>query len=726
MRFHLKLNRVCLAIALGLCSALAIAQDRPNPRPRVGIALSGGGALGLAQIGVLKYFEEHRIPIDYIGGTSMGGLIGGFYATGLTPSELEAIVRDAKWDDLLSSDYQFHDAPIVEKQEWNIQSGTFTLRFGKRLTLPVGINSGQSLALLLSHSTQAYSNLESFDHLPTPFRCVATDLVTGAPAVLDRGSLPKALRATMALPGIFTPVNWEGKVLIDGGVTDNIPVDVVRQMGAEKVIAISLETPRLSAGQFTSLTTVLRQTASISVLQNERQSMAKADLVIHVHLQGVSGTDYERSGELIRQGYAAAQSMSHELEAYQISEPDWQTYITHRRELIRPTREQGQLVEVFSPQAKVQASAQHELYRKLGAHDFTVDKLEDVLAGVVAASGLPGAYYEWRSVVGKPEGFRVEFLDRQNAMVLLRPTLSLNISNGERTRTALNVGTTFIPLATYKSRVLGEVNLGSDPAIYGEYYHPFGGSPYFFAAGGTINRLHNSLYDGPKRQTFLQDGVAGWLYTGIGTWRYVQLRMGTQLGYDSYNHGVVLDGLTARSNAFYQPEFTLAFNNQDSGAVPTRGTRLDASTGYVLRDHSYPFIRSRISSIHPVTNRVSGFIRAQADSSFGKSLSFFDRFTLGGERNLEAYRFQEFHANTLLDGGAGIILRGPILKSLSTNLNFAVWHEAARMDLGLAGWQTHQSTTTALFFPSPVGALGIAVAFNENGKARFRLSVGNF
>ena len=726
MHFSLKLDRLCLAIALGLCSALAIAQDQPNPRPRVGIALSGGGALGLAQIGVLKYFEEHRIPIDYVGGTSMGGLIGGFYATGLTPSELEVIVRDAKWDDLLSSNYQFHDAPIVEKQEWNIQSGTFTLRFGKRLTLPVGINSGQSLALLLSHSTQAYSNLESFDHLPTPFRCVATDLVTGAPAVLDRGSLPKALRATMALPGIFTPVNWEGKVLIDGGVTDNIPVDVVRQMGAEKVIAISLETPRLSASQFTSLTTVLRQTASISVLQNERQSMAKADLVIHVHLQGVSGTDYERSGELIRQGYTAAQSMSHELEAYQIGEPDWQTYITHRRQLIRPTREQGQLVEVFSPQAKVQPSAQHELYRKLGAHDFTVEKLEDVLAGVVAASGLPGAYYEWHNVAGKPEGFRVEFLDRQNAMVLLRPTLSLNISNGERTRTALNVGTTFIPLATYKSRVLGEVNLGSDPAIYGEYYHPFGGSPYFFAAGGTINRLHNSLYDGPKRQTFLQDRVAGWFYTGIGTWRYVQLRMGTQLGYDSYNQGVVLDGLTARSSAFYQPEFTLAFNNQDSGAVPTRGTRLDASTGYVLRDHSYPFIHSRISSIHPVTNRVSGFIRAQADSSFGKSLSFFDRFILGGERNLEAYRFQEFHANTLLDGGAGIILRGPVIKSLSTNLNVAVWHEAARMDLGLDGWQTHQSTTTALFFPSPVGALGIAVAFNENGKARFRLSVGNF
>jgi NTE family protein len=404
-------------------AALVCAQSQSQPRPSVGLALSGGGAFGLAQIGVLKYFEDHHIPVDYIGGTSMGGLIGGFYATGLSSLELEEIVRDAKWDDLLSPNYQFHDAPIVEKQRWNLQSGTFTLRFGKRLALPVGINSGQSLALLLSRNTQAYSNLDSFDQLPVPFRCVATDLVTGAPFVLDRGSLPKALRATMALLGIFTPVNWDGKVLIDGGVTDNIPVDVVRQMGAQKVIAISLEAPSLSANQFTSLTTVLRQTASIAVLQNERQSVAKADTVIHVRLQGVGGTDYERSGELIRQGYAAAQAMGQELAIYQVSAAEWKIYTAHQRQLVRSPREEGPLVEVFSPQSRVQPNAQRELYRKLGFQSFSLDKLDDVLAGVVAASGLPGAYYEWRSVPGQPQGYRVEFLDRQNAVILLRPTL---------------------------------------------------------------------------------------------------------------------------------------------------------------------------------------------------------------------------------------------------------------------------------------------------------------
>ena len=725
-RFHMRLNHFCLAFLFSIHALLASAQPQTAPRIRVGIALSGGGALGLAQIGVLKYLEDHHIPIDYIGGTSMGGLIGGFYATGLTPLELEEIVRDAKWDDLLSPNYQFHDAPIVEKQEWNLQSGTVTLRFGKRLTLPVGINPGQSLALLLSRNTKAYSNLDSFDQLPTPFRCVATDLVTGAAFVLDRGSLPKALRATMAIPGIFTPVNWDGTILIDGGVTDNIPVDVVRKMGAERVIAVSLETPSLAANQFTSLTTVLRQTASISVLQNERQSIAKADTVIHVHIRGLGGTDYERSGELVRQGYASAQAMGQELAAYQISDVEWQIYTEHRRQLIRPIRDEGPLVEVSSPQAKVQPNAQRELYRKLGSQSFSEDKLEDVLTGVVAASGLPGAYYEWRNVPGKPQGYRVEFLDRNNEILLLRPTLSLNISPDERSRTSLNVSSNFIPRATYKSRLLSEVNFGSDPAIYSEYYHPFDGSAYFFAAGGTVSREHNSLYDGPLRQTFLRDRVAGWIYTGIGTWRFVQLRMGAEIGYDAYNQAVSIDGLNAPGGAYFQPGFTFAFNNQDSGSLPTRGSRLDAATGYSLRDHSYPYIKTRITTFQPLAKRVSGFVRARADSSFGKSLDFFNRFTTGDDRSLDAYRNQEFHANTLMIGGGGAILRGPAIKALSTNVNFAAWHEVARLDLGLAGWQTHQSTTAGVFFPTPLGALGVAVAFNEDGKARFRLSMGDF
>jgi NTE family protein len=698
-----------------------------KPRPRLGLTLGGGSALGLAHIGVLKYLEEQHIPVDDITGTSMGGLVGGFYATGLSPAELETIVRNAHWDDLLSGSYRFYDEPVVEKQKWNRQTGELTFRFGRRFSLPAGINPGQSLALLLSRHTQAYSDLTTFDDLPIPFRCVATDLVAGTPFVLDRGSLPKALRATMALPGIFTPVNLDGKVLIDGGVTNNLPVDVARKMGAEKVIAVIVETKQPSAREFTSLAAVLRQTASIAVLQNERQQAEKADLVIRVQVSGVNASDYEQSGKIIEQGYITAKAMAAQLAPYAIrNDAEWQAYLARRNQRTHDVPDQGPLVAVDSPQPAIQRNASHELYHKLGNTPVAEGRLEDVLSGVVAATGLPGAYYEWRKAPGQTEGYRVEFLSRPDQTLLIHPAISFSIANGEPSRGALDLGASVIPLSTYKSRYLGRFEVGYDPGFRGEYYHPFDGSPYFVATGFTVQRQHNTQYQGALRQTLLRDRIAGSFYFGVGTWRFVQFRAGVRGGYDSYSKPVTLDAINAESTSFIDPEVVLTVNNQDSGSIPSRGTRLESSAGYSYRDHSFPYLRNQFSSYFPAGKRVSLFVRGQTGTSFGRNLGFFDRFTLGGEHGLNAYRYQEFHVNTLVGGGPGLLIRGPAIKGLSTQAHIAVWYEAAALDLGSPGWQNHQSTASGLFFPTPVGALGATVAFDENGKARFRLSLGSF
>ncbi len=695
-------------------------------RPKIGVALGGGAALGLAHIGILKYFEEHHIPLDYIAGTSMGGLVGGFYATGMSATEVEDIAHDAPWDDLLSPNYRFLDEPIVEKQDWNRQPGWLALRFGRRLNLPAGLNSGQRLALLLSRNTEPYSNLASFDEFPTPFRCVATDLVSGSPVVLDHGSLPKALRSTMAIPGIFTPVNWEGKVLVDGGVTNNLPSNVVRAMGADKVIAVLVQVPNPSAKQFTSLATVLRQTVSISIVQNERQGVAQADTVIRVVLQGVTAVDYEESARIIQQGYDAARAMSGELAAYSVSPEEWQRYVEARKARTRPDHTRGPLARVDAVQPVVQRNAVRELHRKLGSRDFDEDHLEDVLSGVVAATGLPGAYYEWTRKPGEREGYHVEFLERPDHMLLLHPAVAFTVSNEEPTRAALNLGTTWLPLSTYKSRLLGEFFLGYDPGVRGEYYVPYDGSPYFIAPGFTIQRFHNNLYDGPDRTTFLRDRFATTFYAGIGTWRFAQFRIGARAGYDSYNQPVTFDGIKTDSSGFVEPEAVFTYNTQDSVAIPTHGTRIDAAAGYSFREQPFPYMNAGFSSFHTWGKHVSIFARGNGESGFGRNLGFFDRFTVGGQGTLDAYRYQEFHANSFGAAGAGLLLRGPEIRSLATSANIAVWHEVGRLDLGFAGWQTHQSSAAGLFFPTPVGALGAAVAFKEDGRARFRLSLGSF
>jgi NTE family protein len=697
-----------------------------KPRPRIGVALGGGAALGLAHIGVLRYFEEHHIPMDYIAGTSMGGLVGGFYATGMSATVLEDRAREAPWDDLLSPNYRFLDEPIVEKQEWNRQPGWLTLRFGRHLNLPAGLNSGQRLALMLSRNTEPYSNLATFDELPTPFRCVATDLVSGSPIVLDHGSLPKALRSTMAIPGIFTPVNWEGKVLVDGGVTNNLPSNVVRGMGADKVIAVLVQVPNPSAKQFTSLAAVLRQSVSISIAQNERQGAAEADTVIRVVLKGVTSTDYEESRKIIKQGYDAAKAMAGELDGYSVSPDEWQRYLAERKARTRAQQFRGPLIQVNAAQPVIESNANHELRRKLGSGEFDQDHLEDVLSGVVAATGLPGAYYEWMRHTDGREGYRVEFLERPDHILLLRPAVAFNVSNEEPTRAALNLGTTWVPLSTYKSRVLGSFFLGYDPGVRGEYYVPYDGSAYFIAPGFTIQRLHNAVYTAADRTTFLRDRFATSFYAGIGTWRFVQFRFGARAGYDSYNQPVTFDGIRTDSTAFADPEGVFIYNTQDSVAIPSHGTRIDAAVGYSFREQPFPYFTGQFSSFHTWRKHVSLFARGSGGSGFGRNLGFFDRFTVGGQGTLDAYRYQEFHTNSFGAAGVGVMLRGPAIRSLSTSANLAVWHEVGRLDLGSSGWQTHQSSAVGLFFPTPVGALGATVAFKEDGRARFRLSLGSF
>ena len=328
----------------------AVAQERRDTDgPTIGVALSGGAALGLAHIGVLRYFEEHHIPVDKVGGTSMGGLVGGLYAVGMDSSQIETLAEQADWNALLNPSPPFADQPIVDKQKWNRTFGSLTLRFGKRFALPTGLNPGESLSLLLSRSTLGYSDVSDFDQLPTPFRCIATDLVSGDSVVLSKGSLPIAMRATMSLPGIFTPVKVGDMVLVDGGVLENIPVDAVRNMGADFVIAVALETSRPNPEQIKSLPDVMRQTITLAIRKNEQRSEAKADLVISVNTRRFSGNDYHRSREIIEAGYVAAQAHQSQLARFELSPMEWDRYVSRRRSRMKHSEQRGRVLSVTSP-----------------------------------------------------------------------------------------------------------------------------------------------------------------------------------------------------------------------------------------------------------------------------------------------------------------------------------------------------------------------------------------
>lgn len=284
--------------------------------PKVGLALSGGGARGLAQIGVLKVLERENVPIHLIVGTSMGGIIGGLYAAGYSAEELERIVLNIDWNDLLSDTPARLSLFLSQREEK--EGSLFQFRLdGIKPHLPTALTSGQKLTNLFTGLTmrakltsrwfrEPYS---SFDNLQIPFRAVAADLVTGERVILDSGDLAQALRATMTIPLAFSPVEKGDSLLVDGGLVDPIPVDVAREMGSQVVIAVNTVSSLLPADRIKTPLDVANQTTSIMSLQKQREALEKADFVITPDLSEFSSMDFNQAAQLIALGEATAESL---------------------------------------------------------------------------------------------------------------------------------------------------------------------------------------------------------------------------------------------------------------------------------------------------------------------------------------------------------------------------------------------------------------------------------
>ena len=301
---------VSLATVILLISLPAFGQAGPTPakRPKIGVALAGGAALGLSHVGVLQWFEEHRIPVDYIAGTSMGGLVAGLYATGHRAPEMKEFVKQIDWQDALRLSPAYSDLSFRRKEDSRAFPTIVELGVKHGLQVRPGLSPGQGVGKVISRFTAPYEQLQSFDELPIPFRCVASELISGKQMVFDQGPLFDALRSTMSLPAIFAPWKVGDKMLVDGAVLNNLPVDVVKKMGADIVIAVALDTPPITQKDVKSFFGVAGRSITIMIMDNERRSLALADIVVAGDLKGFTGTQYDRADEFFKVGYEGAAS----------------------------------------------------------------------------------------------------------------------------------------------------------------------------------------------------------------------------------------------------------------------------------------------------------------------------------------------------------------------------------------------------------------------------------
>jgi NTE family protein len=314
----------CDAAAEGVCK---VAGDS-TPRPSVGLVLSGGGARGYAHLGVLAVLEENHIPVDCISGTSMGAVVGGLYASGMRAADMEKRLDKVNLADIAFDVNERSELPQSAREDERLYVGS--LGFGTNgVKLPVGLVQGNRLQALLQDWTSRVPSNQSFDQLPIPYRAVATNLRTGQKVILDHGSLPQAIRASMALPGLFAPTEIDGRTLVDGGLVSNLPIETARDMGADVVIAVDIGSPLRPLNTLSSPADVMQQTIGILIHQNvtrQRAQLVANDVLIEPSLGSLSFTDFANAHEAIEAGAAAARAALPELRHLALSTEAYARY----------------------------------------------------------------------------------------------------------------------------------------------------------------------------------------------------------------------------------------------------------------------------------------------------------------------------------------------------------------------------------------------------------------
>ncbi|MBE9609191.1 patatin-like phospholipase family protein [Chitinilyticum piscinae] len=323
-------RQLCAALLAMSLSAAVLAAERP----RIGLVLGGGGARGLSHIGVLKVLEEARVPVDCVVGTSMGALVAGSYATGRSPAELEEKVKAAPWDELLKGVVARSTSSYQSKRESEMNMAIEVGLNNGKVQLPESAISTQGIEFFLRDLSRRVS-ANSFDDLPTPYRAIATDLVSGDMVVMKDGDLVSAMLGSMAVPGVFPPVERQGRLLVDGGLVRNVPVDIARDLCADVIIAVNVGTQPLKREELRNIFNIADQYTRLMMEQNVKPQLAslgERDVLISPELGELSSTDFDKSVQLIARGEVAARGALTQLSRYSLTPEDYARWQARRSE----------------------------------------------------------------------------------------------------------------------------------------------------------------------------------------------------------------------------------------------------------------------------------------------------------------------------------------------------------------------------------------------------------
>jgi NTE family protein len=537
-------------------------------RPRVGLVLSGGGARGLAHVGVLKVLERERIPVDLVVGTSMGAIIGGLYASGMRAEQIEHELLAVRWDEVFAPRVSRRELSQRRKeQDFEISA---VIELGWRdgeLRTPVAAVSSRGLESLLRRYTLPVRQVTRFEHLPIPFRAVATDMETGAAVELGDGDLAVAMRSSMSVPGVFAPSERDGRVLGDGGLVNNLPVDIARRMGADIVIAVNVGTPLAGRDTLGSAVGLTAQMINILTEQNVQRSLAllsERDVLITPALGKLASSDFERAADLIALGHDAAQGMAARLAALSLSQEHYSRWLAqHGAPSPQPARVGFVAFEGSTNTHPARFAAQLESQPD---QPFDPAKAERDARRLAATGDYLRADYR---VVSTPRGDGLVFdlEDKPWGPNYLRAGLDLSTDFAGRSSFNLKLAHDRHWLTPNGSEWRNRLNLGESPMLSSELYHPLKWtsslSSDWFVSGAAF---------GESRRLALYDLAGGQL----GLFDRITLRGGVDLGQPWSDLGEVRVGLLRESRR--TKPFLL-----DAAYTGTREAAIEHETGLRVR-----------------------------------------------------------------------------------------------------------------------------------------------
>jgi len=553
------------------------AAEAQGNRPRLGLVLAGGGAKGGAHVGVLKVLEEMHVPIDCIAGTSMGALVGGGYASGIPAKELEVFVTTIDWKKVVGSQGRRDLEPIEQKRAGATYSNDF--EFGitpEGVTLPGGLVNTSNIEDLLRTYVASARAVSQFDKLPIPYRAVATDMVTGKMVVIDDGDLATAMRASMAIPGAFAPVLKDDMILNDGGLVRNIPIDVARDLCADRVIVVNLVEPNVDPKRLRTATQLLSRTMDVMIEANETlqlQTIRPGDIRIDVHMGDITTADFERVPDTIPLGEAATREHAAELAAFSVPEAEytaWRTRVTRSQDL------ETRLAEVrFEGLERVNPEFLSSRSDIKSGDKVDVAELSQEAQRMSVLQDFDSVGYR---LEGDPESSILTWMPKEKSWGpnYLRADLGLYTSSDGDLEFALYGRHTRSWVNSLGAEWRNEMQFGGDSFLQTSLFQPVDTAHRFFIEPSVLvsRTLENIFLDDERVARYEYQDVIGAVDFGVNFGRFAQARLGYVYDSRKVNVDVGSPVLPESEPDDAGISFTVEYDSRDTAFAPTRGATI--------------------------------------------------------------------------------------------------------------------------------------------------------